>query len=384
LKERRPLRYLTKIVHAGEKPCPATGAIVTPIYQTATYVMDGVGKDKGYDYSRHNHPTRRALELKMAALEGGVDATCFSSGMAAIDALMHTLEKGDHVLACDDLYGGTKRLFSQIYSKVGIVSELVDMTDPSVIKKKLRKNTKMIFIETPSNPMLKIIDIKAAAKAAKDAGIHCVVDNTFMTPYFQRPLELGADIVVHSLTKYLSGHNDLIGGAVVTSDKAFAEKINWIAKSVGNGLGPQDSYLTIRGIKTLGLRMRQHNDNAVKIARFLEGHKKVSKVIYPGLESHPQHALAKKQATGFGGMISFELKGGLKAGVRCMESVKVWLLAESLGGVESMVTHPYTMTHKDVPEEQKRKLGITEGLVRLSVGIEDADDLIEDLDRAIS
>jgi cystathionine gamma-lyase len=378
------MRYLTKIVHAGEKPDPSTGAIVTPIFQTATYVMDGVGKDKGYDYSRHNHPTRRALENKMAQLEGGVDATCFSAGMAAIDALMHTLQKGDHVLACDDLYGGTKRMFRDIYTKVGMEFDLIDMTDPSVIKKGIKKNTKMLFIETPSNPMLKIIDIKAAAKAAKDAGIHCVVDNTFMTPYFQRPLELGADVVVHSLTKYLSGHNDLIGGAVITSDKELAEKMNWMAKSVGNGLGPMDSYLTLRGIKTLGLRMEQHNSNAIKIAKFLEDHPKVSKVIYPGLKSHPQHALAKKQASGFGGMISFELKGGIKAGIKCMESVKVWLLAESLGGVESMVTHPYTMTHKDVPVDQKKKLGITEGLVRLSVGIEDPDDLIEDLDQAMN
>jgi len=378
------MKDLTKIVHAGEKPDPSTGAIVTPIFQTATYVMDGVGKDKGYDYSRHNHPTRRALELKMAALEGGVDATCFSAGMAAIDALMHTLRSGDHVLACDDLYGGTKRLFREIYTHVGIQFDLIDMSDPSVIKKGIKKNTKMVFIETPSNPMLKLIDIKAAAKAAKDAKIHCVVDNTFMTPYFQRPLELGADVVIHSLTKYLSGHNDLIGGAVITTDKDFAEKLNWMAKSVGNGLGPMDSYLTIRGIKTLGLRMEQHNSNALKIAKFLEDHPKVSKVIYPGLKSHPQHALAMKQATGFGGMISFELKGGIKAGIKCMESVKVWLLAESLGGVESMVTHPYTMTHKDVPEDQKKKLGITQGLVRLSVGIEDADDLIEDLDQAIN
>jgi len=378
------LRYLTKIVHGGERPCPATGSITTPINQTATYVMDAVGKDKGYEYSRFHTPTRRALELKLAALEGGADARAFGSGMAAIDAVMHLLKRGDHVLACDDLYGGTKMLFSQIYGPQGIEFDLVDMTDPATIEGHVKDNTRMIFLETPSNPMLKLVDIKAASEVAKAHGCPCVVDNTFMTPYFQRPMELGADIVVHSLTKFMSGHNDIIGGAVIINDEATIESMEFIIRTVGSGLAAQDAYLAIRGIKTLGLRMEQHNSNAIKIAEFLEDHSQVEKVIYPGLRSHPQHELAKGQMTGFGGMISFVLKGGMEAGKRCMEGVKVWYLAESLGGVEAMVTHPATMTHRHVPVEERTQLGITDGLVRLSVGIEDADDLIEDLDQAIS
>jgi cystathionine gamma-lyase len=346
--------------------------------------MDGVGKDKGYEYSRFHTPTRRTLELKLAALEGAADARAFGSGMAAIDGLMRLLGPGDHVLACDDLYGGTKKLFGQVYRPMGIEFDLVDMTAPSSIEKNVKKNTRMIYLETPSNPMLKMVDIKVAAEVAKAHGCHCVVDNTFMTPYFQRPLELGADIVIHSLTKFISGHNDIIGGAVVTDDKAVIEKMEFTLRTVGSGLASQEAFLVIRGIKTLGLRMDRHNENALRIARFLERHSEVERVIYPGLPSHPQHELAKAQMTGFGGMISFELKGGLEAGKRCMESVKVWYLAESLGSLESMVTHPATMTHRDVPVDERNKLGITDGLVRLSVGIEDADDLIEDLDRAIS
>ncbi len=377
------MKIATKVVHGGQKPDPSTGAIITPIYQTSTYVLECVGKDKGFDYSRTNTPTRRVLEGLLADIESGKDATAFGSGLAAIDALMHSLDHGDHVLACDDLYGGTSRLFSQIFSKHGLEFDFVDMSEEREIREHLKENTKMVFVESPTNPMLKMIDIRMVSEIIEGRGISFVVDNTFMTPYYQKPLELGADTVIHSLTKFLSGHNDVVGGAVISNDEDIIEAMKFMVKAVGATLGPFDAWLTIRGIKTLALRMERINENSLKIAKFLEEHPKVDRVVYPGLPSHPQYELAKRQMTGFGGIITFESKGGYESAVKCIESLKLWSFAESLGGVESLITHPVTMTHTDVSEEERKKLGITEGLMRLSVGIEDVGDLIDDLDQAM-
>lgn len=384
------MKFETKVVRAGENPEKVTGALITPIYQTATYVLDEVGKLKGteirkegFDYSRTAHPTRVILENKLNALEGGNGAVAFSSGMAAITALMFTLKANDHVIFCEDIYGGTYRLLTKILRKFNLESSFIDMTNLQNIEKNIKENTKMIFIETPTNPLLKIYDISKISRIAHNNELHLVVDNTFMTPYFQKPLELGADTVVHSLTKYLAGHNDLIAGAIISKDKQLIEDLKFIEMSTGPLLGPFDSWLTIRGIKTLALRMKQHNENGKKIAEYLEKHDKVKKVIYPGLKSHPQYELAKKQMSGFGGMISFELYGGLEAGKKLMQEVKLWSLAESLGGVESLITHPATMTHASLTKEEREAKGITDGLIRLSVGIENSDDLIADLEQAL-
>ena len=377
------MRLETKIVRAGQKPDPTTGAITVPIYQTSTYVLPEVGRDKGYDYSRSNTPTRRALEINLAALEGGKDAVAFSSGLAAINALMMTLSTGDHMLVCDDLYGGTSRLFDRIHSRLGLSVDYTDMTDLGKVEEGILPSTRFLFVETPSNPTLKMTDIKAMCDIARERGVKTIVDNTFMTPYFQRPLELGADIIVHSLTKFLSGHNDLIGGAVITSDEQIIEDMKFMVKSAGATLGPFDSYLTLRGIKTLAVRMDRHNENAIKVADFLKEHRQVERVIFPGFEDHPQYEIGKAQMTGWGGMLSFELEGGVEAGTRCMNGVKLWALAESLGGVESLITHPATMTHADLSKAERESLGITDGFVRLSVGLEDPEDLIEDLAQAI-
>lgn len=375
-------RFATKAVRGGQRPDPTTGAITTPIYQTATYVLDDIGKDKGFDYSRTNTPTRKVLEQNLAILEGGKDAVAFASGLAAIDALMHTLKKGDHVLACDDLYGGTSRMFTQILTRCGLQFDFVDMTEPTHVAEHIKDSTKYIFIETPTNPLLKLIDIKAVSEVARENSVPLVVDNTFMTPYFQRPFELGGDIIIHSLTKYLSGHNDVVGGAFISNIDELNEQMRFLVMAVGATLGPFDSWLTLRGIKTLALRMRQHDRNARAIAKFLEDHPKVGRVIYPGLETHPQHALAETQMSGFGGMISFELDS-LEAAKKFVKNLSLWSLAESLGGVESLVTHPVTMTHTSLSREQRERLGITDGLVRLSVGIEDVEDLIEDIEQAL-
>lgn len=387
------MKFETKVVRAGEKPEKITGAITTPIYQTATYVLDEVGKLKGgeirkegFDYSRTTHPTKVILENKLNALEGGSGAIAFSSGMAAITALMHTLSSGDHVIFCEDIYGGTYRLLTKIMNKFNLKSSFVDMVDLSKLENTIEKNernTKMVFIETPTNPLLKIYDIKEIAKISHEHQLPLIVDNTFMTPYFQKPFKLGADTIVHSLTKYLAGHNDLIGGAIISKDKKLIEELQFIEMSTGPLLGPFDSWLTIRGLKTLALRMSQHDKNGRKIAQFLEKHKKVNKVIYPGLKSHPQYELAKKQMSGFGGMISFEVKGGLESAKVIMKEVKLWSLAESLGGVESLITHPATMTHASLTKEERESRDITDSLIRLSVGIEDADDLIDDLEQAL-
>ncbi len=377
------MKFDTKTVHGGQEPEKTSGAISTPIFQTATYVMDELDEDKGYDYARSGTPTRVALEKNLTELEGGNGTICFSSGLSAIDVIMHTLEKGDHVLCCDDLYGGTTRMFSDILSRSGIDFDFIEMSDPSVVNDYIREETGYVFIETPTNPMLKLVDIEGVAKVTKDRDVPLIVDNTFMTPCFQKPFDLGADIIVHSLTKYLAGHNDVLGGAVVSNSEEFQEQMSYMVTAIGSTLGPMDSWLSLRGIKTLALRMEKHNSNAIKIAKFLKSHKKVDRVIYPGLPEHPQHKLADKQMSGYGGMITFQIKGGISEAKSFMKDVEVWLLAESLGGVESLVTHPVTMTHGDVPEEKREELGITDGLIRLSVGIENPNDLREDLDRAL-
>ncbi|MHC4660062.1 MAG: trans-sulfuration enzyme family protein [Planctomycetota bacterium] len=382
------MRFETKLVRAGNDPDPVTGSISVPIHQTATYVLSKVGSPVEYDYSRSGTPTSRALETCLAVLEGGenTNAGCvtFASGLAAIDALLHTLSAGDHVLCCDDLYGGTRRLASELWARTGLEFDFIDMTDSKLIEEGIKPNTKFVLVETPSNPLLKIIDIKAACDIAHEKGAKVIVDNTFQTPCFQRPFELGADIVLHSLTKFLSGHHDIIGGAVITEDQEMLEKLRFNLMSAGAPLAPMEAFLTIRGIKTLAVRMDRAAENSVKIAAWLEKQKKVTSVIYPGLESHPGYEVHRKQSNSPGAMICFELEGGYDAGVKCMNSLRLWLLAESLGGCDSLITHPASMTHASVPKDVRDALGITDGLIRLSTGIEHVDDLILDLEQAMS
>jgi cystathionine gamma-lyase len=377
-------RFETIAVHAGVKPCPSTGAIMTPIYATSTYVQVSPGKHQGYDYSRTHNPTRTALETSLAALEGGKYALALSSGCTGTDVLMHLLEVGDHVVSVDDVYGGTSRLFRTIWSKHGIETTFADLTHRPLTDFVTSK-TKIVWIETPTNPLLKIIDIEQVVAAAKKLPQKpiVVVDNTFASPYFQSPLELGADVVLHSTTKYINGHSDVVGGALVTNDKNLLDKLHHIQNSIGGVPGPFDAFLVLRGIKTLALRMQRHGENSHELAKFLEKHPLVEKVLYPGLESHPQHAVAKKQMKGFGGMITFFVKGNLENARKFLESVRVFALAESLGGVESLVDHPAIMTHASIPAETRKSLGITDNLVRLSVGIEALADLKEDLDNAL-
>lgn len=376
------MRFGTKAIHAGQEPCPVTGAIITPIYQTSTFVQEAPGQHKGYEYSRTGNPTRTALEKNIAALEEGKHGLAYSSGLASIDNIINLLKKGDHVISCDDVYGGTFRLFERVKKKFGLEFDWIDMTNIENLKKAIKKNTKLIWIETPTNPLLKLIDIKAVVEVAKQHKILTVVDNTFMSPYFQKPLLLGADIVVHSTTKYLNGHSDVIGGAIVTNDEKVFEELKFLQNAIGAVPSPFDCWLVLRGIKTLHLRMRQHEENAKKIAEYLTNHSKVKKAIYPGLKSHPQHELAKKQMSGFGGMISFEIKGSLEDAKIFLKKTKIFSLAESLGGVESLVEHPAIMTHASLPKGVREKLGINDCLIRLSIGIEDVDDLIDDLDDA--
>lgn len=382
------MEFETKAVHIGQEPDPATGATITPIYQTSTYTHDGLGKHKGYDYSRADNPTRAVLEKVLASLENGKHGLCFASGLAATSTVLQLLKSGDEVIAGDDLYGGTVRLFNQVFSNFNIKFTYVDATNPKNIESAITAKTKLVWVETPTNPLLKLIDIKEVSKIIKkkEAYSHTpllAVDNTFVSPYFQRPLDLGADIVVHSTTKYLGGHSDVIGGAAVTNQKELFEKLKFYQKSVGAIPGPFDCWLVLRGVKTLAIRMKKHEENAMKIAEFLSKHPNVKKVNYPGLKSHPQHELAKKQMSGFGGMISFEINGGKDFVKKVVESTKIFALAESLGGVESLIGHPTTMTHAEVPEEHKEKLGLTENLIRISVGIENSDDLINDLKQAL-
>jgi cystathionine beta-lyase/cystathionine gamma-synthase len=375
--------FATNAIHVGQEPDPATGAIVAPIYQTSTYVNEELGKYKdGYDYARTNHPNRKALERTIAKLEDGHSAYVFTSGMAGIDAVFRLLRPGDHVVLSEAVYGGVFRLSTQLLVHFGLEFSFVDTSSSDAVVSAFRPNTKMLYIETPTNPTMRIADIAALAKLASQRNITVVVDNTFLSPYLQRPIELGAHIVVHSMTKYLNGHSDSTGGAVVLTRKEDAEKIYFIQRSAGSGLAPMDCFLISRGIKTLAVRMLQHNANGLVVARHLDTHPKVQKVLYPGLASHPQHEIARRQQKGPGGMLSFDL-GSLEAARRLLNHVKLCALAESLGGVESLISLPALMTHASMPQEVRERVGITEGLVRLSVGIEDADDIIADLDQAL-
>lgn len=377
------MKFDTKVVRAGIKPDPTTGAIVPPIYETATYVLEEVGKDKGFDYTRSSNPTRQILEDNLAAIDGGKHGVCFASGMAAVDACLKLLSAGDHVVSSDDVYGGVSRHFDNVLARYGLSFSYVDTSNPQAVRDAIRPQTKMLWIETPTNPLLKITDLQAVGEIADKHRLYFCVDSTFATPVYLRPLEHGADIVMHSTTKYLSGHNQLIGGVVITNRKDVYDSMKFIQKTIGAVPSPFDCWLTLLGMKTLHLRMPRHSTNAQQVAEYLERHPKVAKVTYPGLPSHPQYAIAKKQMSGFSGMLSFELKGGIPAGKALMNSVQLCSLAESLGGVETMITHPATMTHVDVPVEQRHARGLTDGLVRLSVGIEDVDDILADLEQAL-
>jgi len=376
--------FSTRAIHAGQAPDPATGAVVVPIYQTSTFAQDGVGKHRGYEYSRTGNPTRAALEQCIAALEGGAHGLAFASGMAAEATIMQLLKPGDHAIAVDDLYGGTYRLFRRVLEPLGISFSFVDGSDLQAVERSVTERTRIIWLESPTNPLLKLVDIEAVSKLAHARQALVVVDNTFMSPYFQRPLSLGADIVVHSATKYLGGHSDVIGGTLVVNREDLGERLAFLQNAVGGVPGPMDAWLVLRGLKTLAIRMREHDRNARLVAAFLNEHPKVARVFYPGLPSNPQRDLARKQMSGFGGMISFEVKGGLEPARRVVERTQLFTLAESLGGVESLIELPAVMTHASIPAETRRAHGVADGLVRISVGIEDVADLISDLDRALS
>ena len=373
----------TKAIHAGQSPDPSTGAIMTPVYMTSTYVQAEPAVTKGYDYSRSGNPTRTALEGNLAALEGGKHGLAFASGMAAITCVMNLLRAGDHVIAGNDLYGGTYRLLKTVYEKFGIETTLVDMTDKNALEAAFRPNTRLVMLETPTNPLLRCCDLEAIAGLAKRKGALSMADNTFATPYLQQPLALGCDIVVHSTTKYLGGHSDVVGGATICNDDELNQQLMHFQNSCGGTPGPMDSFLTLRGTKTLHVRMDRHCSNAELVADYLAGHDKVERVIYPGMGEHPQHDIAAKQMRRFGGMVSVELKASLEQARRMMSSFEVFSLAESLGGVESLVDHPASMTHASIPAAERKAAGLEDGLIRLSVGIEDCDDLIGDLDQAI-
>jgi len=373
----------TLAIHAGNAPDPTTGAIMVPIYQTSTYVQDGPGGHKGYEYSRTGNPTRAALEANLAALEGGAFGLCFASGSAASANVMHSLSAGDHVVAGDDMYGGTFRLFDKVFKRLGITFTYVDLTNPANLEPALTPRTKLVWLETPTNPMLKLVDIRAVAERAHAAGALVAVDNTFATPVAQRPLSLGADVVVHSTTKYLGGHSDVVGGALVMNDPELRQRLAFFQNAVGGTPGPQDCFLTLRGTKTLPLRMQRHSQNALALAAWLEAHPAVRRVIYPGLPSHPQHELARRQMALFGGMLTVFLNGGYEAAVRTLKATRLFSCAESLGGVESLIEHPASMTHASIPPAQRAALGLDDSLVRLSVGIETLADLQDDLVRAL-
>ena len=374
--------FATDAIHVGQEPDSATGAIVAPIYQTSTYVQEALGKNEGYDYARTAHPNRRALERSMTRLEGGQAAYVFTSGMAAIDAMFRLLRPGDHTIVSQAVYGGVYRLTTQLLTQFGLEFSYIDTSDTEAVVKAIRPNTKMIYVETPTNPTMIISDIAEIAKIAGAHNLTLAVDNTFLSPYLQQPIRHGAHIVVHSMTKYLNGHSDATGGAVILTRPSDAEKIYFLQRSTGAGLAPMDCFLVSRGIKTLAVRMMQHDANGMTIARYLEEHPKVQRVLYPGLPSHPQHDIARKQQRGFGAMISFDVST-LEAARRLLNHVKLCSLAESLGGVETLISHPATMTHASMPPEVRQQIGITDGLVRISVGIEDAEDLVADLDAAL-
>ncbi len=380
------MNFNTKVIHGGQQHEPVTGAVNVPVFLTSTFAQKSPGEHSGYEYSRAANPTRQALEDALASIENGARGLAFGSGLAAIDCVLKLLNPGDEVIACDDLYGGTYRMFTRLFEKYNLKFHFVNMDDVNAVSEKINDKTKLIWLETPTNPLMKLIDIKAVCDLAKGKNILVAVDNTFATPYLQRPLDMGADIVMHSATKYLGGHSDVIAGALITKEKELGEELHFIQFASGGILGPHDSYLVLRGIKTLALRMQRHSENGQKVAEFLQNHAKVKEVIYPGLSSHPQHELAKSQMiNGFGGMVTFTFKSGDQADSRkFLENLKVFTLAESLGGVESLANHPALMTHASIPAEKRAELGITDDLVRLSVGIEDADDLISDLEKALS
>ena len=374
--------FATIAIHTGSEPDESTGSVTVPIYQTSTYAQDALGKNKGYEYARTQNPTRSAVERNLAALEGGRFGFAFASGMAAIDATLRLVKAGEHVVVSDNTYGGTARLFNRILTNYNLSFDYVDTSDPLNVEAAIKPNTKMVFLETPTNPIMTVTDLKEVSEIAHRGGARVVCDNTFMSPYLQRPLEFGCDIVVHSTTKYLNGHSDGVGGVVILNDEEDANWIGFVQNSAGAILSPFDSWLVLRGTKTLALRMEQHDKTGRAVAAFLEEHPKVKKVYYPGSASHPQHALARRQQRGFGGMVSFDV-GSLAAARTVLESVKLCTLAESLGGVETLISHPATMTHASVDEAKRQRLGITDGLVRISVGIEDTDDIIADLDQAL-
>jgi cystathionine gamma-lyase len=377
------MRFDTLAIHAGQEPEPVTGAIMTPVFLTSTYVQDGPGEHKGYEYSRTQNPTRKALQDCLAALEGAKYGAAFASGLAGSDMLMHMLETGDHVVVSDDVYGGTFRLFDKVFRRHGLNFSFVDLSKPEAFEAALTAKTRMVWVESPTNPMLKLIDLARIAEVAKRRNIISVADNTFMTPYFQRPLDLGFDVVTHSTTKYINGHSDVVGGFVCTSRDDIAERMYFLQNAVGGVSGAFDSFLVLRGVKTLHVRMERHAQNAMAVAQAMLTHPKVQKVTYPGLETHPQHTLARQQMRGFGGMVTFDVKGGLESARRFLKRTKLFACAESLGGVESLIEHPAIMTHASVPKETREMLGITDGFIRLSVGIEDSRDLIDDLNNAL-
>ncbi len=379
------MKFGTKVIHAGLHPDPETGAVMTPIYQTSTYAQEEPGKHKGYEYARTQNPTRTALENNLAALENGSKAVCFASGMAAMDAILRLLKPGDEIVASNDLYGGSYRLITTMFEPFGLKAQFVDMTDVKAVRKKINEKTRLLWVETPTNPMLSIVDIKAmAALKKKHPGLLLCVDNTFASPYLQNPLDLGADIVAHSATKYLGGHSDVVMGAVVVKDEALAERLYFIQNAVGAVPGPNDCFLVLRGIKTLHLRVERACKNARKIARFLLDHPRVKNVYYPGFKSHPNHEVAKRQMKRYGAMVSFDLiKDSFKEARKVLSNTKLFLLAESLGGVESLIGHPASMTHASIPREERLRVGLTDSLIRLSVGVEDVEDLIRDLESAL-
>ncbi len=375
--------FSTDAIHAGQEPDPTTGAVSTPIYQTSTYVQEAIGKHKGFEYARTQNPTRFAWEHCVAALEKGSHGFAFSSGLAAISTVLHLLKSGDHVIASDDMYGGTYRIFERVFRDLGLDFTYVDMADPERIAAARKPTTRMIYAETPTNPLMQIVDLRAVAGIARRERLLMVVDNTFLTPYFQRPLELGADLVLHSTTKYLNGHCDMVGGLVITGRDDLAERLGFLQNAIGSVPGPFDCWLAMRGVKTLALRMDRHQTNAMAVARHLSGHAKVRKVLYPGLPEHPGHGICKGQASGFGGIVSFVLDD-LEEAKRVASRTHLFALAESLGGVESLLCHPATMTHASIPREDRLRRGLGDGLLRLSVGIEDLEDLVEDIDRALA
>lgn len=378
------MKFGTKVIHAGINPDPSSGAIMTPIFQTSTYVQDAPGDHKGFEYARTQNPTRSVLETNIAALENANYGICFSSGMSAMDSILKMLNPGDEIVSINDLYGGAYRLITKVYEKFGLKSRFIPMEDPAEVEKKLSKDTKMIWIETPTNPMLNIVDIEAICKIAKAKGILTVVDNTFASPYLQTPIDLGADLVTHSATKYLGGHSDVIHGIVATNSKELADQLYFIQNAAGPVPGPQDCFLILRGIKTLHLRVERSCKNAKKVAKYLKSHPKVGKVYYPGFKDHPNHEIAKKQMRDFGGMVSFDLvQNDLEAAHAVLNGTTLFALAESLGGVESLIGHPASMTHGSIPREERLKVGLTDSLIRLSIGVEDVEDLIDDLEKAL-